>query len=180
MIGRGWANARRRSMTTATPQRVGLIGLGAIGRSLANLTTGRDDIELVAALVRDTAKDRGVAVPVVATLPELLDRQPEVVVEIAGHDGLRQHGEHVLAAGYDLIAVSVGALSDPELLDRLLSTARASGRQIKVASGAIGALDAIAAARIGGLERVTHTTRKPATTLLGPEGAGLSEPSELF
>jgi aspartate dehydrogenase len=27
---------------------------------------------------------------------------------------------------------------------------------------------------------VTHTTRKPATTLLGPEGAKLTEPKELF
>ncbi|HEU5422813.1 MAG TPA: aspartate dehydrogenase [Nitrolancea sp.] len=164
----------------AEPQRVGLIGLGAIGRSLANLAAGRDDLALVGALVRDTRKDRGVAVPVVSTLAELLALGPEVVVEIAGHEGLRQHGAAALRAGYDLIAVSVGALADPALQDELLEAAQASGRQVKVASGAIGALDAIAAARLGGLERVTHTTRKPATTLLGAEGATLREPRELF
>ena len=161
-------------------QRVGLIGLGAIGRSLASLAAERDDVVLAGAVVRDTAKERGVAVPVVGSLPELLALRPDVVVEIAGHGGLRQHGPATLRAGYDLIAVSVGALADPDLFDELLAAAAESGRQVKVASGAIGALDAIAAARLGGIERVTHTTRKPATTLLGEEGARLAEPRELF
>ena len=40
-------------------------------------------------------------------------------------------------------------------------------------------MDAIAAAAVGGLSSVTHTTRKPARTLLG-EGANLESACELF
>src|SRR5947207_1807680 len=47
--------------------------------------------------------------------------------------------------------------------------------------GAIGPLDAIASAAVGGVTRVTHTTRKPARALLPPEeAAALTTPRELF
>ena len=97
-----------------------------------------------------------------------------MVVEVAGHDGLREHGPAVLRAGFNLIAVSVGVLAHPEVYDELLAAAEEGGTQMKVASGAVGALDAIAAARQGGLERVTHTVRKPPSTLFGPDAAPLS------
>jgi len=77
--------------------------------------------------------------------------------------------------------VSVGAFAVPGVLDEMRAAAREGGSQAKIASGAIGALDAIAAAAVGGLDRVTHTTRKPAHTLLPPdEVATLTEARELF
>jgi aspartate dehydrogenase len=163
--------------------RVGLIGLGAIGRGVIQLVRASDDVELVGALVADPRKSRARgAPPICGSLDELLEQRPEVVVELAGHAALRCHGPQVLRAGIDLIVVSVGALADPDVELAIVEAARAGGSRVIVASGAIGALDALASAAVcGGLTRVTHTTRKPARALLEPaEAANLAEPRELF
>jgi aspartate dehydrogenase len=77
--------------------------------------------------------------------------------------------------------VSVGALADPELEAELLEAARDGNARIRIASGAVGALDAIRAASLGGIDSVTHTTRKPARALLPPQQAAeLSGPREIF
>ena len=147
--------------------RVGFIGLGAIGQGLLRYLEPTDGVEVVGALVRDVTRSR--AVPVVASSDELLALRPEVVVEMGGHAALACHGPPILRAGVDLLMVSVGALADPAVESAIVEAARSGQAQARVACGAIGALDAIAAAAVGGLERVTHTTRKPARTLLPPE-----------
>src|SRR5262249_57742614 len=87
----------------------------------------------------------------------------------------------VLRAGIDLLMVSVGALADPSVERAILASACAGGGRAIVVSGAIGGLDALAAAAVGGLTSVTHITRKPARALLSPdEAAILTEPRELF
>ena len=64
----------------------------------------------------------------------------------------------MLAAGIDLIAVSVGVLADADYRDRVLTTAKGSGASLEIPAGAIGGIDAIAAARHAGLTRVTYIT----------------------
>jgi aspartate dehydrogenase len=161
------------------PLRVGLIGMGAIGSGLLRLVRPEDDVQIVGALVR---RPRATSeVPTFTALSDLLAREPEVVVEMAGHEALRCHGPGVLRAGVDLVILSVGALADPALETEIVAAACAGRTRAIVASGAIGGLDAIGAAAVGGLERVTHTTRKPARALLTAEEAGrLHEPRELF
>jgi aspartate dehydrogenase len=168
---------------THKPVRTGLIGLGSIGLSLVDLANEQaDEIEIVGALVREPWRERpGIAIPVVGTAAELLKLRPSVVAEVAGHEGLQQHGPSILRAGIDVVIVAVGALAEPATEAALLDAARAGGARLRIASGAIGGLDAIAAARFGGLARVTHTTRKPPASLLSEaEAASLSEPLELF
>lgn len=166
------------------PLRVGLIGLGAIGRSVVQLAREHADgeIAIVGALVRDPGRPRAAAgPPIVASLDALLEARPEIVVEAGGHAALLAHGPGVLRAGRDLLMVSVGALSVPAAYDALIAAARAGGGRAIVASGAIGALDALSAASLGGLARVTHTTRKPPATLLAAaEAAELTEAREIF
>jgi aspartate dehydrogenase len=161
---------------------VGLIGFGAIGQPVVDLAQRyRDEFEIVAAFTRSgVPRQGGASLPVVGTLDELLRLRPDVVVEIAGHDALREHGPHVLSAGIDLVAVSVGVMAISEVERDLLEAADEGNSQIRVASGAIGALDALAAAAIGGIDRVTHTTRKPARTLLGDAANGMTDEREVF
>ena len=169
--------------SVGSPLHVGLIGLGAIGRGvLSLLERDGDGLQIVGALVRDPRKSRGSwSVPLYTALSDLLAAGAEVVVEAAGHTALQEHGPGVLRAGRDLVVVSVGALAVADVHSALLDAAREGGSRIRVASGAIGALDALASAAVGGLERVTHTTRKPARALLAAdEAAHLTEPRELF
>ncbi|MGH2473200.1 MAG: aspartate dehydrogenase [Candidatus Limnocylindria bacterium] len=161
--------------------RAALIGLGAIGRGIVRLARSSGRVEIAGALVREPSRDRGPeAPPIVISLGELLARRPEVIVECAGHAALREFGPPILRSGCDLIALSVGALADPELLAHIEAAARDGGSRLRIASGAIAGLDAIASAAVGGLTRVRHTLSKPARTLLGAAGADLREPRVLY
>ena len=152
--------------------RIGLIGYGTIGQEVARLLAERleKDMVLVGALVRNPIKARPPGQTIFPTLSELLSMRPHVVVEVAGHEGLRAHGSHVLRAGIDLIFISAGVLAESETSSELLAAAQHGGAQMKC-SGAIGGLDALAAASLGGLTRVIHTMRKPPEALLPSEEA---------
>jgi len=162
--------------------RVGLIGYGAIGRDVARLLRAQDDIQIVGALVADPTRPRDIAAPPICSdLDSLLAARPHVVVELAGHAALRRFGPPVLQTGIDLLMVSVGALADPDVEQAIYQAASTGSSHAIVVSGAIGALDALAAANVGGLSRVTHTTRKPPGALLDAHAAArLNEPRELF
>lgn len=161
-------------MNAAPPVRAGLIGFGAVGRAVVRIVRERhaDEIVVVGALVRDRDGSRDDMGPeLVRSIGQLLAQRPDVVVEAAGHDALRAHGAAVLRAGRDLIALSAGALADPALLQELELAARAGGTRVRIVAGAIAGLDAIRAAALGGIDHVTHTTRKPAAALLPPDEA---------
>lgn len=171
-------------MESRDPMRVGLIGLGAIGQRVLRIIEDRNltQIEIVGALVRDPQRPRTRhTIPLVSDINELIAMHPEVIVEAAGHDALIAHGPAVLRSGCDLLFLGVGAFANPEIETLITNAAIEGGGRARVVSGAIGALDAISAASVGGINRVTHTTRKPARTLLSAEeAAGLTEAVEIF
>jgi aspartate dehydrogenase len=93
---------------------------------------------------------------------------------VAGQGAVRQHGEAVLKAGRDLLVISIGALADQALFDSLKSAARAGGAQLWLPSGALGALDALAAARLDGLTAVRQQIAKPPRAWKGTPAEGLT------
>lgn len=141
-------------------QRIAVIGYGAIAGYLA----GRLDVTIGAALARPgrEAAARAVfgEVPVVTDVADLPE-DVTLVVDCAGHSGLRAHGAAALARGLPVLTVASGALADAALMSELQAAADRGGVQLTLASGAIGALDALSAAASGRLERVTYTGRKP-------------------
>lgn len=139
--------------------KIGLIGKGAIARYVRDALAARGH-ELAAVLVRRGKALEALEVETVAALPSDLD----LVIDCAGHEALRTCGPQVLERGLSMISVSVGALAEPETEAMLRDAAEAGGAQLHLASGAIGALDCLAAARVGKLKSVTYTGRKP------PEG----------
>ena len=146
--------------------RIALIGCGAIGRALLELLRAEPAITVAAivvpqahaaatqALARELAPEAAVA----AAVPS---RDIDLVVEAAGHAAIAEHVVPAVAHGRPAIVVSVGALADAGLLGRLEAAARQGRTQVQLVPGAIGGLDALAAARFGGLDSVHYTGRKP-------------------
>ena len=142
---------------------VGIIGQGAIARYVQHALLTREHT-IGALLLRNLAKSRAakpgddiVRVASVAELPQGLDR----MLDCAGHGALRQHGPGILRRGIDLVTLSIGALADAELYEELARAADHGSARLYLASGAIGALDCLRAARAGDLHNVTYIGRKP-------------------
>lgn len=145
---------------------VGVIGFGTAGRDVVKrlVCAEIEGCRLSGVLVRSVSNH-----PAEASLRGLLtddptrffEQQPDVVVETAGHAAVVQYGEMALEAGSHLVLISVGALGDAGLYDRLVAAARTNGKQILLPSAAVAGLDRIAAAAEEGLDSVRLTTRKP-------------------
>lgn len=149
------------------PLRLGFIGYGTAARQLVRgLGEGKGGTAaLTAALVRRQPTDPPEGVLLTTDRDRFLAEPLDLVVELAGQDAVRQHAEAVLRAGKDLLIISIGALSDDELYERLCRAAQEHGARLLLPSGAIGGLDAISSAALGGLDEVTITTRKPPAAL---------------
>jgi len=99
----------------------------------------------------------GSAVHVGSCVPE----DATLVLECAGHGALAEHILPALARGVECAVLSIGALAESGLPEKLAAAAQQGACQVHLLSGAIGAIDAIASARIAGLDEVTYTGRKP-------------------
>jgi aspartate dehydrogenase len=82
----------------------------------------------------------------------------DVVVEAAGHEALAEYGVAALKQGSDLVIVSIGALAHDALWTELQAAAKRS-RII------LPGIDALSAARRGGLDEVHYSARKPPGSL---------------
>lgn len=145
--------------------KIGIIGEGAIGRYVADSLQGRGHGPH-AILTRSGGVGTTDGLSRVRSVADLPD-DISLMVECAGHGALAQHGPAILERGIDLVTVSLGALADPELESTLTDAARRGNAQLHLASGAIGALDALRAAKVGGLTNVTYTGRKPPKGWIG-------------
>lgn len=109
----------------------------------------------------DAARARlGTEVALVNSLEDVASR-PDLVVDCAGHQGLIQYGPDILRAGIPVVTASIGALADDGLRQDLATAAQDGQAHLHLATGAIGALDALRAASVGGLTRVHYTGVKP-------------------
>lgn len=132
---------------------VAIIGKGAIARYVAAQIEASPDIHIAASVLRTPHPG---AVTDVANLPPV-----DLLIDCAGHEGLAAHGAKALGLGIEVLTLSLGALADAALTRDLTSAAEQGHACLHLASGAIGALDTLRAARVGGLTRVTYTGRKP-------------------
>lgn len=142
--------------------KIGIIGAGAIGRyALEQLRKGGHDISAFLLPRENLEQHRAdFDVPCVAAVGDL-PGDVDHIIDCGGHAALREHGAAILRRGTDLITVSLGALADPELYRELEQAAISGDARLLLASGAIGALDCLRAARVGELESVTYVGRKP-------------------
>ncbi len=144
---------------------IALIGHGAIAAEVVRHLHALDGVTLACGLCRPgrEAAARAVFGAGTAVVTDAADVPAGVslAVDCAGHPGLRAHGAALLARGIDVLTVSNGALADADVALALETAAREGGARLRLLPGAIGAVDVLAAAAVGGLDRVTYTGRKP-------------------
>lgn len=147
---------------------IGMIGFGTIGRAVGRALSERraGNAELAAVLVRDVDKARatGITKPgmmITADPDEFFTSGLDIVVEAAGHAGLKLYAARALRSGLDVLAVSVGAFADDDFHSSVRQAAEESRRRLLVPSGALGGLDAISAGSVGALDQVVLVARKP-------------------
>ncbi len=175
--------------------RVAIIGGGTIARLFLEHIKRGDlgDAEVVAIVGRnDPSRGKPLAaefgVACVTSIDELLKHKPDVVVEAASHEAVREFCGALLDAGVAVIVLSGGALCDDELRARLEASAIRHGALLYVPSGGIGGLDALKAACIAGVDSVEIVVSKPAAAWQGIpyveklkiDLAALREPTVLF
>ncbi len=76
-------------------------------------------------------------------IDELLLQKPDIIVEMASVACVRDIAEKVLKAGCSLVLVSIGALADDELKERISNAARQGNAKVYIASGAVGGFDVL-------------------------------------
>jgi aspartate dehydrogenase len=147
--------------------KIALIGYGAISQMLFDVFKEKKPaIDIVGVLVRPgrakaTQKAVGRKVAVVEDLKSLLKLKPDVVVEAASQQAVKDWGETILEKGIDLMVIATGAYGDPKLYARHRKAAEKSGARLRLPSGAIAGLDGLLAMRHDGLDRVKYISIKP-------------------
>lgn len=130
-----------------------MIGCGAIGAGVLELLENDPQLRVDAVIVpRDSETQVRHRLASLRRPPRVLSalpagERPDLLVECAGHRAIEQHVLPALAQGIPCLVVSVGALSEPGLVERLEAAAQAGGSRIELLPGAIGAIDALSAAR---------------------------------
>ncbi len=167
--------------------RIGLIGLGGMGKvvaeSLLSDKTG-NACELVGAIVAPAdfqqARDLNyLDLPVLESFQALFALKPDVIAECAGHAAVIDYGEQVLKAGITLVVISIGVLADDDLYERLRMAAREGQTSMLLPAGAVGGIDALAAAQLSGLKGVTYKASKPAMASAGTAAENKLELAEM-
>ena len=148
--------------------RVALLGGGTIGRLvLEQARRGRlAGVEFVGVAGRGP-QSRGAGLAREFGIPYAADREaltalaPEVVLEAASHEAVRDHLVALLERRISVVVLSAGALVDDSLRQAAAEAATRSGALLYVPSGGIGGLDALKTACLAGVEEASIQVAKP-------------------
>ncbi len=145
------------------PVRVGILGFGAIGRSVVDsLLEHKEEFHLVG--FSDVEQVDGTPIPQMPV--EEMIQASDIVVEVASHAAVREYAVQIIESGTDLLIVSVGALADRSLEEKLLD---AGPGNLIICTGALGGIDYIQAAKIlGRIDDISLTSIKKPGVLSQP------------
>ncbi len=157
--------------------KVGIIGYGAIGRTVADYIENGEagKSELVSILCRNRKKHLDGNSKQTAKLKsfitdeseEFFSTKPDIIIEAAGQDTLKLYGLEVLERGIDLLVTSIGLFTNDGLLNEFIEIAEQSSSRILLASGALPAIDWMSAASLSGVREVSITQTKPVASWIG-------------
>ena len=150
--------------------KIGIIGCGTIGGEIARACLGRlkDKVVLCALCDADKKKCETLIGAMKIKVPTLsidgVIKKCDFVIEAASASVSARVLKKCIANGKDCLVMSTGGLlAEPALL------AQAEKKRVRVfvPSGALCGIDSLKSARVGGIDKVTLTTRKPPKGLSG-------------
>lgn len=152
--------------------KIGIVGCGAIGSSLAQAIVSefKGQAELCALYDIDPAKSAALAKKIgkaglaVKSLAELI-RKSGLVVECASAAASLQIARAALAAGRDMMIMSVGGVVGR--FGQLTALAKKHRAKVFIPSGAVAGIDALKAANVGRIRKATLTTFKNPASFRG-------------
>ena len=151
--------------------KVGIVGCGAIGSGIATAVEKRlkKDCQLTALYDIDDARARSLENQlsrkgIVKKTLEALIENCDVIVEAVNAKNTTPILRQALEARKSVIAMSVGKLLNASSLFRL---AHNNHCHLLLPSGAVAGIDAIKAASLASIRKITLTTRKPPSGFLG-------------
>ncbi|KPK98615.1 MAG: hypothetical protein AMJ95_03080 [Omnitrophica WOR_2 bacterium SM23_72] len=168
------------------PLRIGIVGCGAIGSSLARaiLKDFRKKAKLAALYDIDQKKSIELSRSLfktdkmhVQSLRQLIVKS-DLVIEASSAMASFGIAQKVLAQGRDVLIMSVGGVAGH--IKSLAKCAQRQGGSIYIPSGAISGIDALKAAACAKLKKVCLTTRKNPASFKGVKGLSLRKTEVLF
>lgn len=153
--------------------KIGVIGCGFIGGQICKaIDSGAINAELYA--ISDLSESKVLKLvaslkkcsPACMKVEELL-QNVDLVIESASQSAVRLIVPKALETGRNVMVLSVGALADEELRERLFRLAKQNNCKLYFPSGAVAGIDGINSASAAGIFSVTLTTRKPPMSLAG-------------
>ncbi|MBI5679948.1 MAG: aspartate dehydrogenase [Methanobacterium sp.] len=156
--------------------KVGIIGCGAIANIITNFAVeGKLGVDLTYFYDRDIERAENLALQVdgkvTLDIEDMLNNV-DMVIEAASPQSVAEIVPPILEHGKNVLIMSIGALMDAELKEKLERLAASTGAKIYAPSGAIVGLDGIKAASVGKIREASLITRKP------PKSLGISAEGE--
>lgn len=102
-----------------------------------------------------------------SSLDELLELQPDYIVEAASPKGMRELALPALKNHSSIVSLSIGALADEAFLEKVKETAVQNNVKIHLVSGAIGGFDVLRTATLMGSSTTSIHTEKGPDSLKG-------------
>ncbi|RSN72877.1 aspartate dehydrogenase [Candidatus Methanodesulfokora washburnensis] len=150
--------------------RVAIIGCGAIGSVLVEaICRGYVKTELVALMDICPERCENLTKSFCSEFPNIsvcrnlgcmLNAKPQLVVEAASQQAVREYVPRLLQHGVSVVVLSVGALLDEHTLKAVKDASRVSGAKVYIPTGAIAGIDAVKALANAGVKRVVLRTYK--------------------
>ncbi len=152
--------------------KVGIVGCGAIGSSLASYITKEFSQKAQLSGIFDIDMEKAYSLAhnlnnqklTVLNLESLINKS-DLIIEATKPDSVVEIIKKTLALSKDIMILSVGGIV--ENYKELFLFAEEKNAHIFIPSGAICGIDGLKAASVGKINKVTLTTKKPAKAFLG-------------
>ena len=162
---------------------IGLIGFGAIGKDIYHKISKNiiDGYKITGIFSKDINESKIKQNLKCYSLTELLKKKPNLIIESASVEALKEYAEIILKKGIDFLCLSVCGFADKAFFNRIYNLKKKIKNKIYIPSGAIAGLDAISASALSNeLQSVQLIQRKPPLALLSKEEARILKKEKIL